>query len=182
MKKILLLVGPSGSGKSTVEKLLCENGFSKVISHTTREMRIGEINGKDYFFITKEEFEKMKVNFIETVEFGGNYYGVHSNEILDNYHNDIVIVVEPDGAKQILNWGVNNNVKVITSYLDISTNNQFERMKSRGDDITAIQKRMAIDDIRDRAEDLKIDIKINTEILSPVGVVNTLLAFYSEVK
>lgn len=180
MKKMLLLVGPSGSGKSTVEKVLSENGFYKVISHTTREKRDGEIHGKDYYFVTKEEFESNKDNFIEVAKFGGNYYGAHSSEVSTHYN--IVIVVEPDGAKQILQWGKLNNVQVLIAYLDTSKETQVTRMKSRGDKVELIEKRMILDNIREKSEDLDIDIKINTEKLSPTGVVNLLITFYNEVR
>lgn len=182
MKKILLLVGPSGSGKSTIEKLLLAKGFNKVVSHTTRDMRNNEINGEDYFFVTKEQFLSEKDNFIEKIEFGGNYYGVHSSEILLKNGMDTVIVVEPNGAEQIMKWGVTNNVQVLIAYLDISKKSQIQRMISRGDDTVLIEKRIEIDDIQERAKNLNIDIKINTEKLSPIGVANTLLSFYNEVK
>lgn len=183
MKKVLLLVGPSGSGKSTVEKSLVSSGeFVKVISHTTRDMRANEINGVDYFFVSKEEFNDIdkKGEFIEGVVFGGNYYGVHSSQIIAS-DKPAVIVVEPHGAQQITKWGSENNVKVITAYLDISKENQVKRMSNRGDDTQLIQKRIEIDNIEENAKHIHIDIKINTEILNEVGVAKTLSCFFNEV-
>jgi len=62
LTKILIIVGPSGVGKGTlINKLLKDfpNTFSNKVSHTTRNLRQGEINGKNYYFSTKNEFEKV---------------------------------------------------------------------------------------------------------------------------
>ena len=82
MKKGLLIVlsGPSGVGKGTVRKLVFEDeslNLEYSISMTTRLPRNQEENGKDYFFVTKEEFEeKIKDNeLLEYARFVGNYYG-----------------------------------------------------------------------------------------------------------
>ena len=57
---IIVLLGASGSGKSTLENEISTRfGYKKIVSHTTRRPRIGEINGKDYFFINNEKFEEM---------------------------------------------------------------------------------------------------------------------------
>ena len=54
---IICLIGASGSGKSTLEKFISEKfGYKKIVSHTTRMARIGEINGKDYHFINNDTF------------------------------------------------------------------------------------------------------------------------------
>ncbi|ELA42567.1 uncharacterized protein VICG_00319 [Vittaforma corneae ATCC 50505] len=76
--KFLVITGPSGAGKTTViEYLLKVPLFELSVSYTTREPRKDEIDGKYYFFISKEEFErKIAENFfVEYVEFNGNYYG-----------------------------------------------------------------------------------------------------------
>jgi len=76
---ILVLSGPSGAGKSTIinaaSSEIGEYYFS--ISTTTREPRVGEVDGKDYFFVTKESFEEdIKAgNFLEYAQVHGNYYG-----------------------------------------------------------------------------------------------------------
>ena len=76
----LVICGPSGSGKSTILKsVFKENphlfGFS--VSHTTRQPRKGETNGKEYHFTTKKQMEKAigEGKFIEHAEFSGNLYG-----------------------------------------------------------------------------------------------------------
>lgn len=76
----LVFCGPSGSGKSTlIKQLMSEfNGvFGFSVSHTTRSPRPGEINGKDYHFVSKEKMEEGISNgdFIESATFSGNVYG-----------------------------------------------------------------------------------------------------------
>jgi len=76
---ILVLSGPSGAGKSTIIQAasseIGEYYFS--ISTTTRNPRVGEEDGKDYFFVTKESFEEdiKSGNFLEYAQVHGNYYG-----------------------------------------------------------------------------------------------------------
>jgi len=78
------MCGPSGTGKSTLLGKLFKDhpgqfGFS--ISHTTRNPRAGEENGREYHFVTKDEFMKRvdAGEFLEWAQFGGNWYIYHSN-------------------------------------------------------------------------------------------------------
>jgi guanylate kinase len=100
MKKIITITGPTGSGKSTLEQMLHEtypNCYKKVVSCTTRQPREGEVHGKDYYFMSKKEFDATPM--IERVSFGGNHYGAPVFEL--DTPKDIVIVVETGGAVQI---------------------------------------------------------------------------------
>lgn len=76
---ILILSGPSGCGKSTLLKEVYKeiNDYYFSISTTTRKPRVGEIDGVDYFFVSKEDFEKdiKNENFLEYALVHGNYYG-----------------------------------------------------------------------------------------------------------
>ncbi|MEJ7301374.1 guanylate kinase, partial [Staphylococcus caprae] len=77
---LIVLSGPSGVGKGTVRKKIFEDpttSYNYSISMTTRHMREGEIDGVDYFFKTKEEFEALIKDdqFIEYAQYVGNYYG-----------------------------------------------------------------------------------------------------------
>lgn len=77
---VLVFSGPSGAGKSTLLNLLIHkypNKFGFSVSHTTRKIRQGEENGKDYFFTDKETFQKdiSEGKFLEYAEFAGNIYG-----------------------------------------------------------------------------------------------------------
>ena len=77
---LIVLSGPSGVGKGTVRKKIFDDpttSYKYSISMTTRNMREGEVDGVDYFFKTKEEFETLIKDdqFIEFAEYVGNYYG-----------------------------------------------------------------------------------------------------------
>lgn len=84
----IVISGPSGAGKSTILSRLFEEfpgkfGFS--ISHTTRAPRGTEQDGKEYYFVTKEEFLELvdKKGFVEHAQFGGNYYGTSVKAVND---------------------------------------------------------------------------------------------------
>lgn len=105
---LIVLSGPSGVGKGTVRKELFaeqERNYDYSVSMTTREPRYGEVDGKDYFFKTREEFEALiaKDGFLEHAEFVGNYYGTPReavNEKLDAGH-DVFLEIEVQGAAQV---------------------------------------------------------------------------------
>ena len=103
----LVVSGPSGTGKSTVcnelKKLEPNMGFS--ISCTTRTPRPGEENGRDYYFITQEDFDKKVEDnlFIEYAQVHGNSYGTLRSEVIDkvNAGQDVLLDIDVQGAMQI---------------------------------------------------------------------------------
>lgn len=108
-KKGLLIVlsGPSGAGKGTICKALMEKekDLKLSISATTRQPRSGEIEGKNYFFKSEEEFEKMIENdsFLEWAKVYGHYYGTPKDFVLKNLDegNDVVLEIDIQGALKI---------------------------------------------------------------------------------
>lgn len=110
-KKGLLIVvsGPAGSGKGTVIKELFERDVNHEyvysVSSTTREPRVGEINGREYNFISKEEFEK-HINEGQMLEYAlycGNYYGTPKKTVEAelNAGKNVILEIEVQGALQI---------------------------------------------------------------------------------
>ena len=99
---IVVLLGASGSGKSTVENILSKNyGYEKIVSYTTRPQRIGETNGKDYHFITNEQFQESlrKGLFAEYDEYSQErFYGTLKS---DYKKGNKVVVLTPNGLRQL---------------------------------------------------------------------------------
>ncbi|MFT4647071.1 MAG: guanylate kinase [Planctomycetota bacterium] len=104
---MLLISGPSGSGKSTICKRLLEDPrvvFS--VSATTRAKREGEVHGRDYYFLTVEEFSAKRASgdFLESAEVYGNLYGTLRSPMQDAITKGFIYLVEIDvqGAMQLL--------------------------------------------------------------------------------
>ncbi|MCL2071434.1 MAG: guanylate kinase [Oscillospiraceae bacterium] len=109
MKKGMLIVisGPAGCGKDTIIESLLEKGgrLSYSVSATTRGIRMGEEEGKHYFFKTRDEFERLikQGEFLEYTEYCGNYYGTLRETVaqaLDEGKN-IILKIEVEGAANI---------------------------------------------------------------------------------
>lgn len=100
MAKVFVVSAPSGAGKSSIIKKVIPlfNSLVFSISATTRTPRPSEINGKDYFFVSKNEFEKMiKNNELAEYEIvHGNYYGTPKKNILDNLNKNYSIIMDID--------------------------------------------------------------------------------------
>ena len=97
--KLIIVSGPSGSGKSTVTKIVKDKlNIPLSISATTRNPRDGEIDGKDYFFLSEEEFKNKIVNdeFYEYAEVHGNYYGTLKKTVEDNLNRGLNVILEID--------------------------------------------------------------------------------------
>ncbi|XP_039582362.1 guanylate kinase [Passer montanus] len=104
----VVLSGPSGAGKSTLLKKLLkdyENIFGFSVSHTTRQPRPGEVNGKDYHFVSREEMQKEidAGEFIEHAEFSGNMYGTSKGAVQAVQAQNQICVLDIDiqGVKNI---------------------------------------------------------------------------------
>ena len=104
-KGILLIIsGFAGSGKGTIVKELINryDNYALSVSATTRAPRPGEVDGREYFFKTREEFEKMieRDDFLEHAEYVGNYYGTPRQYVDDmlNKGKDVILEIEMQGA------------------------------------------------------------------------------------
>jgi guanylate kinase len=132
---VITLTGPSCAGKSTIEAELRSLGCGRVISHTTRPMRAGEVNGEHYHFVTPLVFERMLNNgdFIEVVEFGGNGYAVAAPSMIaaTKGAKHTVVVVEPNGALQIHRFCRQQGLKSFAVWVDCSVEEQARRWVSR---------------------------------------------------
>jgi len=132
---MIVLSSPSGAGKTTLVKLLSKkNNFFISTSHTTRKPRPNETNGKDYFFVTNQEFERLIKNdeFLEYAKVFDNSYGTTRTPVIQNLENNSNVIFDIDwqGADQIKNKKL--DYKLITFYiLPPSKEILLERLSNR---------------------------------------------------
>lgn len=172
---MLILCGASASGKTvTALNLQKRYGLVKAITTTTRPKRDGEVDGVDYFFIDKEEFQKRleQGRFVESSLYNGNYYGCGKDQVDDNK----VIVLDPNGlhAFQAL-----NDPHVITVLLVCDPSTRKDRMITRGDKEEKIVERLQND-----KEDFSLDkvkgvhLTIETQNKNIDQVADEIYSFY----
>ena len=106
--QLIVVSAPSGAGKDTVVKKLVERGKNNYwisVSATSRKPRKGEKEGVDYYYLSKEEFEKniKEGYFLEYTKYADNYYGTPKQYIKDNLEKgkDVILIIEIEGAANI---------------------------------------------------------------------------------
>lgn len=143
----IVISGPSGVGKGTIVKKLLErfNAWYS-ISMTTRPKRENEIDKVNYFFVTKEQFEKniKEDGFIEYATYNNNYYGTPRKEIDNKLNNniDVIAEIEVKGAKKVKELYKDS---VLIYILPPSFEELETRLRNRNtEDNTTIEKRLNI--------------------------------------
>ena len=139
---IYIITGPSGVGKNTIiEAMSTDLDFYFSVSHTTRPQRDGEVDGKDYYFVSEEDFLILVEDnlMIEHEKYGGFYYGTSKKEILKE-SNIILLDLEVNGATKLLS----QNDDFIGIFIDIDDEELIKRLKNRGHDDAFINKRMQL--------------------------------------
>jgi guanylate kinase len=115
---MLVLSSPSGGGKTTISKKIQQKyqNFKISVSHTTRKPRPNEIEGVDYFFVSKEKFiQKVENNeFYEHAKIFDNFYGTSKKSVLEliNKKNDILFDIDWQGTQQLSKYNELNLVKL----------------------------------------------------------------------
>jgi len=144
---IIVLSSPSGAGKTTlVKKIAQENNFKISISYTTRKPRTNEVNGKDYFFISEEEFKNLIENneFLEYAKVFENFYGSSKNQVFEKLTKgeNVIFDIDWQGTEQIKKQKL--NYKIITFFiLPPSKSELFNRLKNRDmKDKNIVEERM----------------------------------------
>lgn len=172
---MIVLAGASASGKTEVAKLLAKKyHITKVITTTTRNKRIGEEDGKDYFFVSKEKFqEKIKNNdFVEYTTFNGNFYGSTKDQIASNK----CVVIDPAGLKSYIAL---NDKKIVTFFLEANEDVRYKRMLLRGDKLEDANQRIVHDRTAFKKEHIaKVDYTINSEIKSIEEIADDIYKLY----
>ena len=144
---IVILSSPSGAGKTTlVKKISIEKNFKISISHTTRKPRTNEVNGKDYFFVNKEEFKNLvdKGEFLEHAKVFENYYGSTKSKVIERLKKGENVIFDIDWQRTEQIKKKNLNYKLITFFiLPPSKTELFNRLKNRDmKDKNIVEERM----------------------------------------
>jgi len=154
MTTVFIISAPSGSGKSTLVKHLLADvpGLIFSVSHTTRKPRGNEVDGQNYHFIAREEFQAMlaRDEFLEWAQVFGNYYGTHRG-ILEEaraMQKDLVLDIDVQGARQL----IEKIPEAVTIFVLAPSRQVLEqRLRSRGEDreeVIGRRLRAAAEEIR----------------------------------
>ena len=148
MINIIVLAGKSASGKNFVAKKLEKHGYETIVTYTTRSKRKGEKQDITYHFISEDDF-KQKIDddfFAEWKSYITNegvwYYG-SSLEDIENADNKSVIILTPQGYRDIKEKLPDKNIACIYLYENIDT--MKKRLSKRGDDTKEVERRIKSD-------------------------------------
>ncbi len=147
MASLIVLSGPSGVGKTTLCKSLLSlsNGnLTRSVSHTTRTMRAGEIEGRDYYFVNKDQFNLIlkSAGFVEHTEYLNNLYGT-SREFLNSAlskDENVLLILDHIGAKNVKKMYPSNShlifctppsVEILKVRLQKRKSSTYEEIKER---------------------------------------------------
>ena len=170
---MLILVGPSASGKTEVANIIIKKyGMKKFVTCTTREMRVGEVQDVSYHFMSKDEFKSLldKNEFVETVEYNGNFYGTLKRDVSD----DKIVILEPAGFEAFYR---EMRDRIVSFYLNTSEAERINRMIYRQDKEEDIKKR--IDNDRLVFRDIKnVDFTIVNEDITLVDLADQIYNLY----
>jgi len=179
MSIVFIISAPSGSGKSTLVKGLLESVPSLIfsISYTTRSPRGLEQPGKDYYYISREEFEQRIAagEFLEHAEVFGNYYGTHRSvlERAQAQGCDLVLDIDVQGARQL-----KSRIPEAVSIFILAPSRQIleQRLRARSEDPEAVINRR----LREAAEEIRnyrdYDyIVVNREVAASVDALASIV-------
>ena len=160
---LIVLSGPSGVGKGTIAKLLTkDDNISLSISCTTRSPRDGEVHGREYFFIKKEEFKSKieKDGFLEYSEHFDNFYGTPKDFVLNSLkEKDVLLEIDVNGGLKVKE---NYNDAVLIMLLPPSREEIKNRLIKRNTE--------SIEKINSRME--RIDYELSKQSLYDYTVIN----------
>lgn len=155
---MIILIGASASGKTEIAKLLYQKSYKKCITTTTRPIRVNEVDGVDYHFMTKKDFNALLLQnaFLEVTKYQDNLYGLQRKDII----KDGVVILDPAGANNVI-----RSIKdVFVVFIKSSKKDRKKRMLNRGDHITNIISRLKSDDkVFKKRHILKVDLLIKNK-------------------
>ena len=179
MSGVFIISAPSGSGKSTLVNKVREivPGLKFSISYTTRPPRAGEENGREYFFVSRTEFEEMmrKDDFLEYADVFGHYYGTARNflNLAEREGKDLLLDIDVQGAAQI-----KGKIPGAVSIFILPPNRQEleKRLRTRSLDAEAVIQRRLVTASREIENYEKYDyILVNDRLEESVDSLKSIL-------
>lgn len=169
---MIVIVGESACGKTSVANYLAEHyGYKKIITYTTRSPREGEQDGVDYYYVSNERFETLKIQnfFAETAIYNNWNYG----SAREDYTQDSVIVLTPKGLRAIRNSGIKN---IFSVYIHVPRRDRLIKCLNRGDDIEEAYRRNLsdvgqFDGIKDEVDLVVYNPLYTFDVMSIAGVI-----------
>jgi guanylate kinase len=129
-------VGPAASGKDYVKNKLIEMGYISDVAFTTRPPRSNEINGKDYNFVSLDEFDNL--DLFESVEFNGWKYG----KSLESWNESDIFIMTPSGIRNLDKDKRKDSFVVL---IEVSEEERLRRLKLRNDSSDSVERRIEAD-------------------------------------
>lgn len=176
---LIVISGFSGSGKGTLMKKLTADydNYALSISMTTRQPREGEVNGREYFFVTKEEFEDRIATdgMIEYASYCDNFYGTPKAYVEEQLENgkDVILEIEIQGAHKVKEIYPE---ALLLFVMPPSARELYRRLKGRGTETDeVIQKRMARAVEESEGIDTYDYIVVNDNLEDCIAQINTIV-------
>ena len=179
---LVILSGVSGSGKDTIKKEIIKRmkNVETLPSITSRKPRVGEEEGVQYHFVTKEEFEeKIKNNeFYEYDLHHDNYYGTSKKIMTDKINSGKIIIkdIEVNGTQNLVKL-LKNDIKIVTIFLKVEKEELIRRLQHRGDNLTEEEMNLRLSRLEYEESKIKLyDYVIkNDELEKTVNIIISII-------
>lgn len=178
--QLFIISAPSGAGKTTILKpvMAALPSLSFSVSHTTRAPRAGEINGRDYHFVNRADFARMRDNheFLEFAEVHGNFYGTSLKAVTEQLASgtDVILDIDVQGARQIM---ANKDIKPVTIFIVAPSMAELKkRLSGRATDSEETIRLRLENAIREMASlDMYDHVIINDELDEAIEMVKAVI-------